>query len=184
MSPHAFHIGCCRAKGLRIEEPRKPPIQSTPSIKTAAGIRTSSSANLASLKEKLQLARSEAGKRYPADSSRIPSSPSSASSSSSSSTSYLASPLTPRRKFLLASSEQERTKSVSSLCSSNYNSSSGSSSYLLSPRPVRSRLSGESHGVGDCRHGWLYTQSQYKYNNRSVTGLGTTQPLPLPHRAP
>ena len=126
--PASYH--CCRGKGLRLEEPRKPPIQSSPSMKIPVGSRSSSSANLASLKEKLQLARSEPGRRLQTDNSRIPSSPSSSSSSS-----YLPSPLTPRRKFILGSVEQERTKSAQSLSSSNYNSSS--SSYLLSPRPVR-----------------------------------------------
>ena len=118
----------CRAsKGSRLEEPRKPPLQSSPSLKISTGSRSPSSAHLVSLKEKLQLARSEQGKRT-----------ASSNSSSSSSTSYLPSPLTPRRKFLLSSADPERTKSSQSLCSSNYNSgSSGSTSYLLSPRPVR-----------------------------------------------
>ena len=117
----------CRAasKGSRLEEPRKPPLQSSPSLKSPA------SAHLVSLREKLQQARSEQGKRTSSTTSNN-------STSTSTSTSYLPSPLTPRRKFLLASADPERTKSVSSLCSSNYNSSSGSSSYLLSPRPVRS----------------------------------------------
>ena len=115
------------SKGSRLEEPRKPPIQSSPSLKISTGSRSPSSAHLLSLKEKLQLARSEQGKRTS----------SSNSSNSSSSTSYLPSPLTPRRKFLLSSADPERTKSAQSLCSSNYNSSSGSTSYLLSPRPVR-----------------------------------------------
>jgi len=149
--------------GSRLEEPRKPPIQSSPSLKISTGSRSPTSAHLVSLKEKLQLARSEQGKRT---------SSSTTSSSSSPSTSYLPSPLTPRRKFLLSSADPERTKSSQSLCSSNYNSSSGSSSYLLSPR---SKLSGDScggaggggPGLTDCRHGWLYTQSQYKYNNRA-----------------
>ena len=114
------------SKGSRMDEPRKPPLQSSPSLKIAGGGRSPTSAHLVSLKEKLQVARSEQGKRT-----------ASTSSTSSSSTSYLPSPLTPRRKFLLASADPERTKSVQSLCSSNYNSSSGSSSYLLSPRPVR-----------------------------------------------
>ena len=112
-------------KGSRLEEPRKPPLQSSPSLKSPA------SAHLVSLREKLQQARSEQGKRTSSTTSNN-------STSTSTSTSYLPSPLTPRRKFLLASADPERTKSVSSLCSSNYNSSSGSSSYLLSPRPVRS----------------------------------------------
>ena len=115
------------SKGSRMDEPRKPPLQSSPSLKIAGGGRSPTSAHLVSLKEKLQLARSEQGKRTS----------SSNSSNSSSSTSYLPSPLTPRRKFLLSSADPERTKSSQSLCSSNYNSSSGSSSYLLSPRPVR-----------------------------------------------
>ena len=114
------------SKGSRLEEPRKPPLQSSPSLKSPA------SAHLVSLREKLQLARSEQGKRTSSNTST------STPTSTSTSTSYLPSPLTPRRKFLLASADPERTKSVSSLCSSNYNSSSGSSSYLLSPRPVRS----------------------------------------------
>ena len=47
-------------------------------------------------------------------------------------------------------------------------SSSSSTSYLMSPRPLRSKVSNEGcqSSTDSSRHGWLYTQKSFKFNNR------------------
>ena len=101
-----------RSRGLKVDETKRSP--STKMFPPTS--RSSSSANLANLREKLHSVKN---------------------GSSSSSTSYLPSPVTPRRRFLLNGSEHDKLKTGSSLGSSNYTSSTNSTSYLLSPRPVR-----------------------------------------------
>merc|ERR1719282_1724455 len=132
-----------RSRSLKVDETKR-----SPSMKMLPPTsRSTSSANLANLREKLHSVKN---------------------GSSSSSTSYLPSPVTPRRRFLLNGSDQDKLKTSNSLGSSNYTSSTNSTSYLLSPRPVRSKSSNEGCQtmVESNRHGWLYTQSSFKFHNR------------------
>merc|ERR1711963_902462 len=102
-----------RSRSLKVDETKR-----SPSMKMLPPTsRSTSSANLANLREKLHQVKS---------------------GSSSSSTSYLPSPVTPRRRFMLNGAE---AKTGASLGSSNHTSSSSSTSYLMSPRPVRSKTS-------------------------------------------
>jgi len=129
-----------RCRSLKSDEILK----KSPSLKILPPSRSSSSANLSNLREKLHQVKS---------------------GSSSSSTSYLPSPVTPRRRFMLNGAE---AKTGASLGSSNHTSSSSSTSYLMSPRPVRSKTSDGCQASSESsRHGWLYTQPSFKFSNRS-----------------
>ena len=116
-----------RSRSIReLEECRKPPTSTTNSLKMLPPVRASASStsNISSLREKLAAVKT------------VTSSPS-----------HLASPVTPRRRFLMQPGEQRSTNESAvlglsanqrtSLSSSPYTSSSSSTSYLLSPRPVR-----------------------------------------------
>ena len=87
---------------------------------------------------------------------------------SSKSFNYLTSPVTPRRRFMLQRSQdtslQDKDQDRLALGSS----SSSSTSYLMSPRPLRSKVSNEGcqTSTDSSRHGWLYTQKSFKFNNR------------------
>ena len=87
---------------------------------------------------------------------------------SSKSFNYLTSPVTPRRRFMLQrgqdTSLQDKDQDRLALGSS----SSSSTSYLMSPRPLRSKVSNEGcqSSTDSSRHGWLYTQKSFKFNNR------------------
>ena len=81
---------------------------------------------------------------------------------------YLTSPVTPRRRLMLQrgqdTSLQDKDQDRLALGSS----SSSSTSYLMSPRPLRSKVSNEGcqSSTDSSRHGWLYTQKSFKFNNR------------------
>jgi len=149
-----------RSRSIRdIEECRKLPSSSSSSplkMLPPARASVSTSSNISSLREKLAAVKTV-----------------------SSSSSHLASPITPRRRFPMQPNSEQRSTNESailglsanqrtSLSSSPYTSSSSSTSYLLSPRPVRSKNSGDAClSSSDSRHGWLYTQSSFKFSNRA-----------------
>ena len=123
-----YTIPLSRSRSIReLEECRKPPTSSTSAYSQKmlppARASASSATNISSLREKLAAVKTV-----------------------SSSSSHLASPVTPRRRFLMQTGEQRTHESAvlgpsaiqrTSLSSSPYTSSSSSTSYLLSPRPVR-----------------------------------------------
>jgi len=158
---HSIHnpSSISRSRSIReLEECRKLPSSSSSSpLKMLPPARASASAssNISSLREKLAAVKTV-----------------------SSSSGHLASPVTPRRRFLMQPNEQRSTNESAmlglsanqrtSLSSSPYTSSSSSTSYLLSPRPVRSKNSSDAcQSSADSRHGWLYTQSSFKFSNRA-----------------
>jgi len=128
---HSIHnpSSISRSRSIReMEECRKLPSSSSSSplkMLPPARASVSASSNISSLREKLAAVKTV-----------------------SSSSSHLASPITPRRRFLMPPNSEQRSTNESailglsanqrtSLSSSPYTSSSSSTSYLLSPRPVR-----------------------------------------------